>query len=267
MKLTFLGTGSAMVTKCFNTCFVLSEGDQHFLVDGGGGNMLMSRLNEAEIPWNQIKTIFVTHKHIDHILGIVWLIRFICHNMHLGKYEGEATIYAHDEVIELLTDMSMKLLQPKQTRFIGDRMHLVAVEDGDVKEILGHPTTFFDIRSTKAKQFGFSMALPEGRKLTCCGDEPFKEYNRPIVENSTWLMHEAFCLDSQADIFKPHEKNHCTVKDVCQLAESLNAQQLFLYHSEEKTMPHKKELYHREGEPYYHGILHVPVDLDTYELY
>ena len=35
MKLTMLGTGNAMVTKCYNTCFVLREGEECFLVDGG----------------------------------------------------------------------------------------------------------------------------------------------------------------------------------------------------------------------------------------
>lgn len=33
MKLTILGTGNAAVTECYNTCFVLSEKDDYFLVD------------------------------------------------------------------------------------------------------------------------------------------------------------------------------------------------------------------------------------------
>ena len=37
MKLTMLGTGNALVTECYNTCFVLSDGNDHFMVDGGGG--------------------------------------------------------------------------------------------------------------------------------------------------------------------------------------------------------------------------------------
>ena len=35
-KLTFMGTGSAMVTKCYNTCFTISNNDEYFLVDAGG---------------------------------------------------------------------------------------------------------------------------------------------------------------------------------------------------------------------------------------
>jgi hypothetical protein len=35
--------------------------------------------------------------------------------------------------------------------------------------------TFFDIGSTKAKQFGFQMIYDGGKVLTCCGDEPYNE--------------------------------------------------------------------------------------------
>lgn len=68
----------------------------------------------------------------------------------------------------------------------------VTVEDGESKEILGKKVTFFDIHSTKAKQFGFSMELGDGKKLTCCGDEPYNEANESYAKDSTWLLHEAF---------------------------------------------------------------------------
>lgn len=109
MELIMLGTGNAMVTRCYNTCFVLRSGEQHLLVDGGGGNTLLRRLQEAHIDWRDLRTIFVTHKHIDHILGIAWMMRLICQNMAQGTYEGEATIYAHSQVIELLRTLAREL--------------------------------------------------------------------------------------------------------------------------------------------------------------
>ena len=39
---------------------------------------------EAGIDWKQTRDIFVTHKHIDHILGIVWMMRIFCQNMKTG---------------------------------------------------------------------------------------------------------------------------------------------------------------------------------------
>mgnify|MGYP000606742981 CR=1 FL=1 len=44
MKLTILGTGNAMVTKCYNTCFAIENDGHYFLVDGGGGNTIMKQL-------------------------------------------------------------------------------------------------------------------------------------------------------------------------------------------------------------------------------
>ena len=38
IKLTVLGTGNALVTECYNTCFLMEDEDQLFMVDGGGGN-------------------------------------------------------------------------------------------------------------------------------------------------------------------------------------------------------------------------------------
>ena len=45
MKLTMLGTGNAAVTACYNTCFVLEEKGQYFLVDGGVPRALHGELH------------------------------------------------------------------------------------------------------------------------------------------------------------------------------------------------------------------------------
>lgn len=84
----------------------------------------------------------MTHKHIDHITGIIWMIRMICQHMKQGEYEGEAVIYAHDEVIDLLLDLARKLLPKKETDFIGKRLHLIAVKNGESVEILNKRVTF-----------------------------------------------------------------------------------------------------------------------------
>ena len=266
MKLTMLGTGNALVTECYNTCFVLSDGNDHFMVDGGGGMTVLHQLKYAGLDWRQMRTIFVTHKHIDHLLGIIWMMRMICQHMREGTYEGEATIYAHDEVIALLRDLAGKLLQKKELPFLDSRLHLIAVADGEEKTILGRKTTFFDIGSTKAKQYGFCMELGRGEKLTCCGDEPYNECEKQYAEHSTWLLHEAFCLHGQADIFHPYEKHHSTVKDAAELAESLGVKNLLLYHTEDKNIARRKELYTAEGRQYFHGNLFVPEDLEVIEL-
>ena len=169
-------------------------------------------------------------------------------------------------MIALLKDMAGKLLQKKETVFIDDRLHLQVVEDGESIKILDKKVTFFDIQSTKAKQFGFCMELGKGEKLTCCGDEPYNVCEKQYAENSTWLLHEAFCLDSQAEIFHPYEKHHSTVKDACKLAAELNVKNLLLYHTEDKNILRRKELYTKEGREYFNGNLLIPDDLELVEI-
>ena len=262
MKLTMLGTGNALVTQCYNTCFVISENNQYFLVDGGGGNTILQQLEKAHIHWMDIKDIFVTHKHIDHLLGVIWMIRMIGQYMNKGEYERDVRIYAHQELIETILEIIHLVLNKKQLSMIHKRIHMINIEDGQTISIIGHDVTFFDIHSTKDRQFGFTMKLPH-QKITCCGDEPYHPMNQMYVQNSDWLLHEAFCLHSQADIFHPYEKHHSTVKDACQIAQSLNIQNLILYHTEDKNTQQRRSLYLQEGQKYFQGNIFVPDDLET----
>jgi len=199
-------------------------------------------------------------------MGIIWMVRMICQFMDHGEYKGEAYIYSHKEVLDLIRDMADKLLLKKETRFIDDRLHLVEVHDGESENIIGHEIMFFDIQSTKAKQYGFRIDIGNGRKLTCCGDEPLTSNVEHYAKGSDWMLHEAFCLYSQADIFDPYEKHHSTVKDACELGERLGVKNLLLYHTEDKNLADRKRLYTEEGFKYYGGNLLIPDDLETVEI-
>lgn len=260
MQLTMLGTGMAVVKNNYNTCFVLSEGENHFLVDGGGGSQILKILDEKEISLLGIHDIFVSHGHTDHVLGIIWVVRMLGHMIAAGKYEGDLNIYCHKELSEGIKQMCQITLGGKITDLFGKRIHFVPVESGQRVRILNLEVEFFDLYSTKMKQFGFIMYRENGEKMVFCGDEPLHEKNTSIAKNSDWLMHEAFCLYSERDIFKPYEKSHSTVKDACELAEQLNIKNLILYHTEDSHLEERKNLYLAEGQQYYSGNLYVPDD-------
>lgn len=60
MKLIALGTGNAIVTECYNTCFAIEKDNEYLLVDGGGGNTILHQLREAKIELSSIRHVFVT---------------------------------------------------------------------------------------------------------------------------------------------------------------------------------------------------------------
>lgn len=265
-----LGTGHATVTECCNTCFVLWEQStypkEYFLVDGSGGNIIFKQLLQAGINWKEIRTVFVTHKHLDHLIGIIWLIRMAGASMSQQQYEGNLTIYAHDELIASIQNISEMLLQEKEIFFIGKRILLQSVNDKECRTILGKKVTFFDIHSTKTKQYGFSMELENSKKLTCLGDEPYHENTYQYVKDSDWLLHEAFCLYSQAELFKPYEKHHSTVKEACETAQAMNVKNLLLYHTEDSNIKKRKFMYTTEGKKFFNGNLFIPNDLEVITL-
>ena len=148
----------------------------------------------------------------------------------------------------------------------GERIIFIAVKDGEKAEAIGTEIRFFDIRSTKLVQFGFELMLGGGRRLVCLGDEPCCAECESIAKNADWLLSEAFCRYEDRDEFKPYEKHHATVKDACELAERVGAKNVVLWHSEEKTLDKRQELYFEEGREYYKGGLYIPRDGDVIPL-
>lgn len=265
-KLNILGTGFAMATKCYNTCFTLSKDDEYFLVDAGGGNTILSNLEKSNIQINKIHNMFISHTHNDHILGSIWIIRAVAQGILNNKYEGDLDIYGHKEVLEAMKTMSFLTLQGKFTKMFGERILFHEVTNGYEAKILGRDTTFFDINSTKILQYGFKTILSSGKTLTFLGDEPYREGIKKYCQGVDYLFHEAFCLYEQREIFKPYEKHHATAKDACANAKELEAKSVILYHTEDKSLEKRKELYTKEGREVFSGNIYVPDDLDVIEL-
>lgn len=266
-KLIILGTGNAMVTKCFNTCFALKVDDEYFLVDAGGGNGILAQLEKADVDISKIHHMFVTHAHTDHVLGVIWVIRKIATLINQGKYIGIFHIYCHDKVKMVIETIANLTLKQKDLAQLGKNIVFDVLEDGDQREILNMQIIFFDIFSTKEKQFGFSAEFTDGMNLCCLGDEPYNEKCKIYADKADYLLAEAFCLYRDRDKFKPYEKHHSTVKEACELAETLQVKNLILYHTEDKNIVERKNLYTAEGQEYYYGNLYVPDDLDIIDLH
>lgn len=150
-------------------------------------------------------------------------------------------------------------------QLIGERILIHPVVDGEQADLLGNQVTFFDIHSTKAKQFAFTIEDSE-KKVVFLGDEPYNELCERYVGDAKWLLCEAFCLYEEREIFEPYEKHHVTVKEACELAENMKVPNLVIWHTEDKNYSNRKELYSREGKIYYNGNLVVPYDLEIISL-
>lgn len=267
MRIVMLGTGHAVVTECYNTCWVLQADDGRcLLVDGGGGSGIVTQMSRAGISWGSVREIFVTHKHIDHLLGVVWALRMLAMGMARGRIEGTVCVYGNDEVVRLLSQMAHDLLHERDLPLLGTRILFQAVAAGETRPLLGRPTTFFDLHAHDVSQLGFSMEYAPGRRLACCGDVALKEQDFGQVRDVDWLMHEAFCLSDSPAAAHAGKAGHSTVAQAAATAEAVGAHTLLLYHTEDRDLAHRRARYAAEAARHFSGRLCVPDDLEVLEL-
>ncbi len=265
-KLIMLGTGHAMVTKCYNTCFVIQSEEGAMLIDAGGGNGILVQMEKAGIAWESLNAMFLTHAHTDHILGAIWVIRKINALMKHGNFQGDFTVYGLQDGLCYLEKSCQYLLFDS----LDDRIHFTIVKNDDEFSVLQMHFKVFDIHSTKMPQIGFRANIindtkeqSENISLVCLGDEPYKEHCLKYAQNADWLMSEAFCLYKDRDKFHPYEKNHSTALDTGKAAQKLNAKNLIMYHTEDSDLPNRKKNYHDEAAKHFGGNIYVPDDLET----
>ena len=112
-----LGTGNALCTRCYNTCFTLQDADDSLLlVDAGGGNRILTQLERAGLCREDIHDIFVTHAHTDHLLGVIWIVRMAL------QFGYRLNVWSHEKVIGLLDGICRQIRPRKEFSHLYDAM-------------------------------------------------------------------------------------------------------------------------------------------------
>lgn len=267
MKLTVLGTGHGAATECYNTCFTISEEEQYFLVDAGGGNGILKQLKDTGIKPDNINGMFVSHTHTDHIMGAIWVVRIVGRKYLVEDYDKPFNIYGNNEVIKAIRQVCDAVLPEKFNNLFDDKIKLIEVDSDDTVEILGKQTTFFDINAKKVKQTGFYMWMRENEKFTFIGDEVCSESTEKYVENSKWLFADAYMAGQEAEEYNPIKRHHhSTVKFIASLCEKLKVKNAILSHTIDTDLENRKCTFTEDAKKYFNGNVYVPDDLEVIEI-
>lgn len=261
--ITFLGTGAADATKYYHSCFYIKDEKTGLLVDAGGGNGILAQLEKASIPLENIRFLFITHKHMDHLLGVLWILRFLGSKIGKGQAEG-LTILASEKVIRVIRDISSMFLKEKITGLYDGKIKFQSIDNGDAISLGAWTLKPFDLESKKEEQFGFRLTFNDGVSVVCLGDDPYKDALLEHCKDADYFIHDAFCLEQDKEQFNPHDIHHATVKDAAEAAGKIGAKNLVLVHTEDKaTFGKRKELYTKEAKEYFVGNVFVLDDLDV----
>jgi len=264
-KIVMLGVGHGGTLDLYNTCFLVQNDMGNLLVDTGGSIEIIKRLQQANVELKDLKHIFISHSHTDHILGLFWLFKKMGRAIKHGEISDGINIYCNDVVYEAIKEVSKYILPKKLVETIYNIIDFKILQDGDSYNINDVEYSFFDIKAKGTKQFGFECNM-NNKRVVFLGDETIDVdmYNK--VKGVDYVMHEAFCLDSEESKFHAYEKNHSTVKSVCKVMNELKVKNLILYHTEESHGNERKELYKKEGKESFNGNVIVPDELEVIEV-
>lgn len=262
-KLLMLGTGHGMVKKMYNACFIIQNEEGNFLIDTGGSAEILNRLDYFGVQASEINNIFISHSHIDHIMGLIWLFKSLSSSLSLIK--DKIHVYANDDVIDTIEKLMSLLLPVKLIDLLLIKIELIKLKNNEKVKINGCEYLFFDLNASSCKQFGFEVVIDK-KKMFFLGDVTLNKNLYSRIINSDIVLHEAFCLDEEEKKFGAYSKQHSTVKSVCEVMEKLSVKKLILFHTEETHGAERQKLYLNEGKKYFHKMLFVPNDLETIDL-
>ena len=265
-KFYVLGTCAGISDIGFTLSGVLQHNDKCLLVDTGEGMQVLKQLRLSGIKISNIHDVFISHKHIDHLLGLIPFIRKVLTSIKIGEYEGVLNIYCDIEIKEIVDYIIKATFQDTFQELYKEKIKFFILENGQEYNVIGYKMRVLDTYSKASVQFGFEIILEDNKRLFYLGDVPCATQNYERVKNADWVLHEAFSTSPKNKYTELIKSHHSNVADVCKDMNQLNVKNLVLWHTLDDNIETRKERFLTEGKEYFDGNLYVPDDLEVIDL-
>lgn len=223
LKVTLLGTGAPRPTmERFGPSILVEAGKEKLLFDCGRG--ATQRLFQLKVPFGDVTSLFLTHLHSDHIVGIPdlyltgWIMRRDTRFQVWGP-AGTADMMSHLQQayqfdIHIRRDVDENLPPQGAVVVAKDIEQGVVYQNGDLK------VTAFTVDHSPVKPaFGYRVDYA-GHSVVLSGDTRYSENLIQFSQAADLLIHEV--LDPEAyfasdQFFSPEQKqkvvNHHTTPE------------------------------------------------------
>ena len=183
MQLAFLGSGAAFSSERYNGAVVV---DGRILLDGGAP--ILPHMRRLGLEPGAIDTLFLTHFHGDHILGLPPFIldrAFLSHT--------PLTIVGPEGVEQTLEQLFRLCWGPEwdagpNFKEMSGHVYREAGERGEVNGI-AYETVRLDHGGTQA--IGYRLRMPDGRLLVYAGDTEMTPPLERLVDGADIVITEA----------------------------------------------------------------------------
>lgn len=198
IKVTLLGTGAPPpVLDRFGPSTLVQAGEHWLLFDAGRG--VLQRLFQIRAPIKDVRNLFLTHLHSDHIVGIpdFWLTGW-----HFTKREEPLRVWGPRgtksmmENLDRAFDFDIRIrLHDDQGSPQGIVVDATDIAEGFVFEEGGVKVTAFEVDHAPVKPaFGYRVDFA-GRSVVLSGDTRFSENLVRHAEGVDVVIHEVISLE------------------------------------------------------------------------
>ncbi len=180
MRVTFLGTGSAMPTgERFQTGLLLERDDRRLLVDCGSG--ALHGLARTSAGYEGVSSVLLTHHHLDHVADLLPLMkaRWLAGEEHLEIAGPRGT----KSLVDGLLDVH---------EYMQDRLDLTVREIGPYEFEIGG----FSVEGYETRHSMYCLAYRFDDVFTFSGDSDAFEGLANFAEGSAVLVHDCSFPDS-----------------------------------------------------------------------
>jgi ribonuclease BN (tRNA processing enzyme) len=209
MRLTFLGTGSAMPTgERMQTGLLLEDGDDRLLVDCGSG--VLHTLARTDVGYEGVDTVLLTHHHLDHVSDLLVLLkaRWLAGKESLTVVGPEGT----EALVSELLDVH-DYLQGRVDLTLRD------IENPESFEVAG-----FDVEAIETEHSMFGYAYRFDDELVFSGDTEALSEMAEFVNGASVLVHDCSFPD-EVDV-----DNHPTPTQLGESLADADLDELYLTH-------------------------------------
>lgn len=215
IRIYMLGTGAAIPINRGLPCIALKADSNIYLLDVGEG--CQSRMFKTGLSPLKVKTVFITHLHGDHYLGLFGLLQ----TMHLSNRKEALNVMGPKDLFNLIEKyMELRLMN------IDFQLNFIDIEEGreySDEKITAIP---YPVAHT-IPAHGFLVKAGK-HVVSYTGDTGPSSSTIEYSRNADILIHEATFTSAMRE--EAHEQGHSTSGDAGMIASRAGVKMLVLTH-------------------------------------
>jgi ribonuclease Z len=212
IRVTLLGTGGPPpVMERFGPSILVEAGGESLLFDVGRG--ALQRLFQLKPPLKEVRNVFLTHLHSDHLVGLpdLWLTGWLN-----GRPKTPMRIWGPRGTKKMMEYLNQAFEYDIRIRLYDDRTPpagiIVLAEDiaeGVIYENNGVKVTAFEVDHAPIEPaFGYRIDYA-GRAVVISGDTRFSEHLISCAKGADVVVHEVIA----ADLMRANSQNNLDVME------------------------------------------------------